>query len=236
VGYWVEEVDLNGTHSMVGPAYPEPPADLSSAALSRLVAEAEGNTGLKTGMLSAVGRVSEGLPATGVSPSCGPVNSGSQPFQRIGTQPPITPETQRKQFALAAGPAIKISVRAEGWYRITQPQLLAAGLAPDADPRFLRLYANAVEQPIIVHEHEKGNLHAQDDVKFYGYRINTTWSGTQVYWLVVGSTEGSAWRSSRYMLMPNRGRLAFRRQWCGRRVLFTLRRCWMAMPTIFSVP
>ena len=30
--------------------------------------------------------------------------------------------------SLAAGPAVKLGVREDGWYRITQPELLADGL------------------------------------------------------------------------------------------------------------
>src|SRR5205085_6975232 len=44
------------------------------------------------------------------------------------------------QWTLAARAAIKIGVRAPGWYRVTQPALLAAGLDPQVDPRTLRLY------------------------------------------------------------------------------------------------
>ena len=140
-------------------------------------------------MLSELGRSPALAPDQGPR-GCGPVNSGSRPFQRTGGQPAITPRTQQQQYALAAGPAIKISVCAEGWYRLTQPQLLAAGLSPDVDPRLLQLYVNGVEQPMIVSGQADGKLDPQDTVEFYGYPLNTTWSGTQVYWLVAGSTKG----------------------------------------------
>ena len=187
--YWVEEVDLNGDHTMFGPVFTEPAVEAKSAALSPLIAERE-RSALKTRMLSELGRASGLAPDRAGARNCGPVNSGSRPFQRTGGQPVITPRTQQQQYALAAGPAIKISVCAEGWYRLTQPQLLAAGLSPDVDPRLLQLYVDGIEQPMIVSGHADGKLDPQDTVEFYGYPLNTTWSGTQVYWLVAGSTNG----------------------------------------------
>ena len=43
---------------------------------------------------------------------------------------------------------MKIYVDHEGWYHITQPQLVAAGLNPVVNPNTLHLYAEGVEQPI----------------------------------------------------------------------------------------
>ena len=191
--YWVEEVDLNGAHTMFGPVFPEPAAEAKSAALSPLIAERE-RSALKPQMLSELGRASA-LTPDGRARSCGPANSGSLPFQRTGGRPAITPTTRQRQYALAAGPAIKISVCAEGWYRLTQPQLVTAGLSPNVDPRLLQLYVNGREQPMIVSGQADGKLDPQDTVEFYGYPLNTTWSGTQVYWLVAGSTQGKRVRT-----------------------------------------
>jgi hypothetical protein len=186
--YWAEEVDLNGDHTMIGPVFPEPAAEANSAALSPLIAERERGA-LKSEMLSGLGSVLALAPQGGPR-GCGPVNFGSRPFQRTGGQPAITRRTQQQQYALVAGQAIKISVCAEGWYRLTQSQLLAAGLSPNVDPRMLQLYVNGVEQPLMVSAHDDRKLDPQDTVEFYGYPLNTTWSGTQVYWLVAGSTTG----------------------------------------------
>ena len=184
--YWAEEVDLNGARTMFGPAFTEPAAE--AAAQSPIIAERE-RSALKPRMLSELGRTSA-LTPDGRARSCGPTNAGSLPFQRTGYRPAITTTTRQQQYALAAGPALKISVCAEGWYRLTQAQLLVAGLSPDVDPRLLQLYLNGVEQPMIVPGQADGRLDPQDTVEFYGYPLNTTWSGTQVYWLVAGSTQG----------------------------------------------
>jgi len=191
--YWVEEVDLNGDTSVFGPVFVEPAAEPRSAALSPLIAEREGSA-LKPQVLSELGRAPS-LTLNSNASNCGPVNSGSRSFQRTGGQPALTPRTQQQQYALVSGPAIKISVCAEGWYRLTQPQLMAAGLSPNVDPRLLQLYVNGVEQPMLVRGHADGRLNPRDTVEFYGYPLNTTWSGTQVYWLVAGSTKGKRVRT-----------------------------------------
>src|SRR5438128_8888715 len=50
------------------------------------------------------------------------------------------------QRALAARPAVKMSVRHPGWYRVGQPQLVPAGLAPNTHPHNLRVFADRLEQ------------------------------------------------------------------------------------------
>jgi hypothetical protein len=91
------------------------------------------------------------------------------------------------QFTLAAGQAVKLSVRREGWYRVDGAQLRAAGLAASANPASLRLYAGGVEQAMLVAGQAQGRV---DAVEFYGLGIDTTWSDTQVYWLAWGGQNG----------------------------------------------
>src|SRR5438045_9781514 len=52
------------------------------------------------------------------------------------------------QRSLAARQSVKISVRHAGWYRVEQPQLVAAGLPPNTNPQNLRLFADGIEQPL----------------------------------------------------------------------------------------
>jgi len=59
---------------------------------------------------------------------------------------------------LADAPSIKIDVRANGWYRIGQPELLAAGLDADVDPDGLRLFADGIEQPMVVNARRANRL------------------------------------------------------------------------------
>ncbi|MBV9211072.1 MAG: hypothetical protein JOZ52_10605, partial [Acidobacteria bacterium] len=61
-------------------------------------------------------------------------------------------------------------------------ELLAAGLDGSADVRRLQLFADGVEQAMLV---------AQDgSIEFYGRALDTTSTDTRVYWLAVGQMQG----------------------------------------------
>lgn len=95
------------------------------------------------------------------------------------------------QFAIASRPAVKISVGAEGWHAVTAGQLIAAGLSPNADPRRLQLYADGIQQSVVVRGQENGRLDATDTLEFYGVPLDTASTDTRVYWLVEGSGAGA---------------------------------------------
>jgi hypothetical protein len=75
---------------------------------------------------------------------------------------------------------VKLGVRDEGWYRVTQAELLAAGLDPKADPRTLQLYLGGVEQALLVTGESDGHLDSTDVVEFYGKGLDTASSDTHV--------------------------------------------------------
>jgi Peptidase family C25 len=81
-------------------------------------------------------------------------------------------------------------VRSEGWYRVSQAELVAAGLEADADTRLLQLYAEGIEQPMLVTGRGFGPLGPGDSIQFYGTGIDTPYSDTRVYWLVKGTRPG----------------------------------------------
>jgi hypothetical protein len=93
------------------------------------------------------------------------------------------------QWQIAAQPGLKISVRQDGWYRLPQAQLLAAGLDANTDARNLRLFVNAQEVAIRV-TRESGPLSASDFIEFYGIGLDVPWSDKQVYWLTGGTQPG----------------------------------------------
>src|SRR5262249_57632054 len=84
----------------------------------------------------------------------------------------------------AAEAAVKISVRAEGWYHISSAQLFAAGLDPRTNARTLHLFAEGIEQPLLILGNAAGPLGPSDAIEFYGTGIDTPYSDTRVYWLV----------------------------------------------------
>ncbi len=94
------------------------------------------------------------------------------------------------QRTLAARAAVKISVNRPGWYRITQPELVAAGLAPRAKARTLRLFVDGVEQAMMVRGEEDGLFGPADAIEFYGTGVDTPYTDTRTYWLVADSRPG----------------------------------------------
>jgi hypothetical protein len=83
---------------------------------------------------------------------------------------------------LAERPAVKILVEHEGWYRVTQPQLVAAGLNPHLSANSLHLFAEGLEQSIRITGGD-GEFGPQSAIEFYGTGIDTPYSGQRVYWL-----------------------------------------------------
>jgi uncharacterized repeat protein (TIGR01451 family) len=169
--YWLEDIDVNGTRTMHGP--------VSVSAGMQAGSEA---TASETRMLSQMNQAQ-------------PPTPGSQESHTVETLPLAsapTPSQIQKQYELAAHPAVKIYVRHEGWYRVTQPDLVKAGLDPNVDPALLHLYAEATEQPLQITGATAGpgGFGPQAAINFYGTGINTVFSGTRVYWLVAGEGRG----------------------------------------------
>ena len=171
--YWLEDVDVNGTRILHGP--------VSASALS------------------GSGSASESIPATSamlhqlnqVQPTA-TLTGTSHPLENISQNTSPTPAQYQKQFDVAAHPAVKIYVKHEGWYRVTQPELVTAGLDPNVDPAFLHLYAEAIEQPIEITDASvgPGGFGPQAAIYFYGTGIDTQYSGTRVYFLAKEESRG----------------------------------------------
>jgi uncharacterized repeat protein (TIGR01451 family) len=178
--YWLEDVDVNGTRTMHGP--------VSAAAANSGASDTENSQ-----MLS---QMNQAQPTDPAAQSSHPLEMFAQVATPSGAQ-------MQKQFQLAAHPAVKIEVAHEGWYQITQPELLKAGLDPNVDPASLQLFAEAVEQPMQITGATggPGGFGPQAAINFYGTAIDTLYSGTRVYWLV--GNEGSGARIAQ--LQPGSG-------------------------------
>ncbi len=83
------------------------------------------------------------------------------------------------QAAVAGGPSVKLSVTADGWYRVLLADLAAAGLAVDAP---LQLSLDGVEQPIETVTDGVGGA----AIEFYGMAADTPYSNARVYWVKGG--------------------------------------------------
>jgi len=95
-----------------------------------------------------------------------------------------------QQLDLAGNPAVKISVRQEGWYRVNQPDLVAAGLDASVDPHNLQLYVDGQQIPMIVKGEDDGKFDPQDSIEFYGLGLDTSSTDIRVYWLIAGQEQG----------------------------------------------
>ncbi len=84
---------------------------------------------------------------------------------------------------------MKIAVRQNGWYRVSQPELVAAGLNASADARNLQLYVDGQQVPIEL-SGDGSHLGASDTIEFYGIAFNTPTTDTHVYYLINGATPG----------------------------------------------
>ncbi|MCX5919012.1 MAG: C25 family cysteine peptidase, partial [Deltaproteobacteria bacterium] len=105
-----------------------------------------------------------------------------------------SPEVQQ---ALAGSPAMKLLVKEEGWYRVSQPELAAAGMNTNFNPKHLHLYVDGNELPIRVIAEKDNKFGPRDAIEFYGIGLDTPSTDTQVYWLVVGSRPGKRMPVSR---------------------------------------
>jgi uncharacterized repeat protein (TIGR01451 family) len=167
--YWLEDVDLDGTRTFNGPVSPRADLVPQSATRSMMIQELNG---------SGAGRE----PGTSLS-------HFTETRASVST---VTGEQRQIQFQIAAHPAVKIFVEHEGWYRITQPELLAQGLIASVDPAFLRMFAEGIEQPIRITGAGVGDrgFGPQAAIEFYGTGIDTPYSDKRVYWLVAGDQPG----------------------------------------------
>jgi uncharacterized repeat protein (TIGR01451 family) len=164
--YELEDVDLNGTRMAHGPISVDVSAVASSGAISQPLLLTQLNRAIT--QPAALSRR--------VLPTPTPV---------IPVPPPGSVPA-----SLDGDAAVKISVQSEGWYQVSRAQLVAAGLDPFADARNLQLYAEGMEQPMLILGHQTGPLGANDSIEFYGTGIDTPFSGTRVYWLIRGMRPG----------------------------------------------
>lgn len=172
--YYLESVDLNGTTVMNGPVSPVPGIVTTKEQQATLLTSLGSNAGGQTTQR-------EG-PTTLMSSSPSSSSSASS-----ATQP--SAESLQEQWAIASQPAVKILVRKDDWYRVGQPDLLAAGLDPSADPQNLHLFVDGTEQPMMVLSNGS-QMSTGDFIEFYGTGLDTTETDTHVYWLVAGNTPG----------------------------------------------
>ena len=166
--YWLEEVDLNGQREWHGPI---------RAAHS--VGERDGSERSKEQslMLSRVGATEAPAPLSAAR-------------ERAATISKATEARLRAQASATSRSAVKLAVKREGWYRVTQAELIGAGFDPNLDPRLIQLFVDGREQPIVVTGEADSRFDAADAVEFYGLGVDSTVTDARTYWVTAGDGPG----------------------------------------------
>lgn len=100
-----------------------------------------------------------------------------------------------EQRQIDTAPQVKVTVNADGLYRVTYNDLLNAGVAASTlgmlNPRTFRLLDGGVEQHITVVGEDDGVFNPSDTIQFYGLRNKAALSDdNNVYWLTWGGANG----------------------------------------------
>lgn len=108
---------------------------------------------------------------------------------------PAAPPTDAAQRAPNDDPSVKVTVNADGLYRVSYNDLLNAGVTAAAlnslNPRTFRLLDAGQEQHIHVLGEEDNVFNATDSILFYGLRNTAPHSDdNNVYWLSWGGANG----------------------------------------------
>ncbi|HXI91908.1 MAG TPA: C25 family cysteine peptidase [Blastocatellia bacterium] len=161
--YWIEDRDINGKSGWHGPVYANPASDRDRPA-----------------------SIQQSKTLAALSATQGP----SVPLEaRAGLSIPTSAGLQL-QSMVAAARAIKIAVKHQSWYRVTQPELIAAGLDTAVDPRTMQLFVDGKQLAIRVIGEDDGRFDSMDAVEFYGTGIDSAFSDARIYWLIAGKQPG----------------------------------------------
>jgi peptidase C25-like protein len=162
--YWLEEMDLDGTSKLHGPI-------------------------IATGKATGKQLSSPSALLADISTQAGQGNTSELLARKAHT---VTPSAALLtiQDDLSGRAAAKVTVRQEGWYRITQPDLVAAGIDPNIDPRMLQVFVDGKELPVSVAGETDGRLDPSDAIEFYAVGLDSPSSDARVYWIAVGTRLG----------------------------------------------
>jgi hypothetical protein len=174
--YWLEEWDLSGEKRWHGPVSVQP-GEFGGQAQA-LGAPAVGGSGQTSSpLLSGLGQSGSGSVEHRVR-------------RRLRQGVSTGDERLLVQWGLASRPAVKILVSEDGWYRVSQEEVVRAGLDPGVDPGRLQLFADGLQVPILVDVRQQGRFASGDGIEFFGEGLDTPATAVQVYWLVSGPGSG----------------------------------------------
>lgn len=167
VQYWLEAIDIDGTSKAYGPYIPE-----------HTMPESE--TAQRTRTLSELGRDVSNLQSQREYPAL--LSPQVESVKADNTSSRTSKGTQRDDWAVARETAAKITVRSDGWYRITREQLSAVGFNSYTYSSRWQLFANGKEKAMKINQ--------DGSIEFYGKALDTRSTDGQVYWLYSGKFNG----------------------------------------------
>ena len=200
VRYWLEDIDLSGKRTLYGPAEVVQSVNDAQLLASRPSSDYAKKLDAKYDEFWKIEDLREKLrqvsPRFGSSTQLLTKTTRVSPSSRtLVSEPAVSEELtateqKKRQWSLAAGPAVKLLVKEEGWYRVTQPELVAAGLDPKCKPQYLKLFVDGEQQAIQVTGSRDGRFDPADAIEFYATGLDTQFTDTRVYWLVNASNTG----------------------------------------------
>jgi CSLREA domain-containing protein len=185
VTYWLEDIDLNGKTTLHGPfiisKVDKLPSQPEAILLDNISKDSDQSAkdrdqSAKDRDQSAARPVSSSRLVTGLDRTTSVFAQSANNLQT--------------QWMVAAKAAVKIMVRRDGWYRVSQSELVAAGLDPSRDPNFLQMFVDGQEVPIRVNSGQKGTLAPTDSIEFYATGLDTSFTDLHTYYLIAGTEPG----------------------------------------------
>jgi hypothetical protein len=162
--YWLEDVDAGGKATLHGPVCPAALAKLPDRAQSLMVSQMQ--TGAKSQNAERILR---------------PAVAGKAAPKPLDIQ---------KQWEIAGKAGAKILIERSGWYRIAQPDLVAAGFDVSKDPLFYQLFVDGSELPLLINGGSMGRLDPSDSIEFYAAAVDSPSSNQRAFFLTSGNQPG----------------------------------------------
>ncbi len=110
-------------------------------------------------------------------------------YPAASSQPITADGTLDDQWAIASQAGLKIAIKKDAWYRVTQQQMVSAGFNPVVDIGNLRLFRGARELAIRTNR-PGGQFVDGDYIEFYGQGLDTPTTDSNIYYLLAGTTAG----------------------------------------------
>jgi len=139
-----------------------------------------------------------------VADSAAVVTAPVAPRSVAAAVPVVKPASlnQGMQWQLAGGDAVKLVVSQAGVVRVPAESLFAAGIPVGAPAASIQLFRNGHPVPRTVLAADGATLRSGDSVEFYGYGMDTRYSGSGVYWLIAASGTGQEFAAASAAAQP----------------------------------